>query len=114
MKPVGGGDGNNCVDKGAGKLLETSTSHLSFTGDGDLVLANADGDRLWHSNTANKGDNLCFWSNASDLSIHDANGDIVWSPHATGVYLIIHDCTVQMIDADGKAVWTEDYDASCG
>jgi hypothetical protein len=113
MKPVDGGQGGNCVGKGAGKLLENGQSYLEFTADGDLVLAKAKGDQLWHSNTANKGVNLCFWSSAGDMSIHDANGDIVWGSGSTGVYLTIRDCTVQMIDGSGKVTWSEDHESSC-
>jgi hypothetical protein len=110
---VGGGQGGNCVNKGAGQLLLSGQSALSFTADGDLVLAQANGDQLWHSNTADKGVNVCFWSSAGDLSIHNANNDVVWGSGSTGVYLTIRDCTVQMIDGSGKITWSEDHDSSC-
>ncbi|MCX5379310.1 peroxidase [Streptomyces sp. NBC_00091] len=66
----------------AGDVLDAGAARLSLTADGDLVLLDASGARLWSAGTAGSGNEAVF--SDGELSVRSEGGEAAWSSGTAG------------------------------
>ncbi|WP_362466271.1 HAMP domain-containing protein, partial [Streptomyces sp. NPDC048352] len=93
----------------AGDVLDAGAVRLAFQADGDLVLLDAEGARLWNAGTGGAGREALF-SADGELSVRDAGGASVWSSGTgghPGARLLVRPAgDVVVLDGD-RALWSK-------
>ena len=94
-----------------GQSWRTTSTVVSLTTDGDLVVTNASGTQLWHSDTGshnpNRSGNRAVFQNDGNLVVYDSAQRSLWTSGTAGhpgAVLVVQSGAACVVDS-GRRVW---------